>query len=230
MRLSSLWALALALGGVLLSSPANATEANGRSGLIWPGSAPLEGGEVALGTGVSLGLDGGAEPMSAVWTHSADVVWAPAPGVAVEAQGAYGGGLSMSTLGARWVAHEGRALSVAPWVAGLVVGPAENTGWDLVLTPGVSLDWGSERWRGDVAAPLAGLLFRGEDTQVLPTILMGEVGVTWHPAQTTSLRLGFGPILPTFRWRQELGAVVFTDVLIGFLDGGVAQARVGARW
>ncbi len=216
--------------GLALTGSAQAVEGNGRAGLVWPGAQPLEGAEVAVGSGASMDFDPTSASQGTVWTSTASAVVAPTEVVAFEGQVAVGGGLSFSTLAGRWIVHQGPRLSVAPWVGGLLIGPAENTGWDLTLQPGISLEWGSERWRGDLATPLAGVLLRGSESLLLPTVLFGEIGVSWLPTDSTALRLGYGPVFPSIRWRHELGDALFYELEAVLLVAGIAQARVGWRF
>jgi hypothetical protein len=217
--------LSLLLSAALLS-PAAAMEGNGRAGLIWPGAAALEGGEVAVGGGVVSSVEGDElQPPSAA--GAVDLVWGGA-GFAVELQSGYGEGLTMSAVGARYLVYQGEHLSLAPWLGTTVIGPAENTGWDVMVAPGVAAQLRGERWGGDLSAPAVGLLLR-EEIQVLPAVLMGEVGVTWFVTEGASLRLGFGPLLPTVRWRQEIDSF-FYEVGVASIGAGFYQGRVGWRF
>lgn len=212
---------------IALSAPAHALEGNGRAGLIWPGAAPLEGGEASVGGGVVVDRTQGEEA-TAHPAGSLDLIWGSASGFAAEVQSGYGDGLSMSAVGARYLGWTWERASLAPWIGATVIGPAENTGWDVMVAPGVAAEFGGERLRGDVSAPLVGVVLRGQESVVIPAALLGEAGVTWRVGDGAGLRLGFGPLMPTLRWRHELDGF-FYEVGAASVGEGFYQARVGWR-
>jgi hypothetical protein len=97
---------------------------------------------------------------------------------------------------------------------------------------GVAVDarWG--RWGGDLSAPLVGVLLlrEGDPPMVMPGVLLGELGVSFHPSEATSLRLGVASTFPTLRWRHELGERWFYELDVASAGQGAAQARGGLRF
>ena len=224
----------VAAAGLLFAMPALAAEGNGRSGMALPGAAPTAHttGEIALGSGLAVGEEGPVEDPEMrppEWAGSVDLVFAPGDRFAIEAQGAFTTESLLSFAGARYVLWRNDRWAVAPWAGAMWLQPADDTGWDLIPTVGAAVDYRGDKLGFDASVPTVGVLVQeGGDTWVLPAVVFGEIGLSWHFTDATSLRVGMLSFFPTLRWRHELGPV-FYELDTGGVGVGYYQARVGAR-
>lgn len=220
----------------LLAGSALAAEGNGRSSLVLPGAgstASLEL-ELSVGTGVAVPTGDVAEPAFELgdpeWSSSADLLWAPGDRVAVETQALFGVNHLLSMTSVRAVVARNEHWGFAPWLGTLVLGPVPETGWDLVPMAGAAVDYRAPRWGFDAtwAAVMVRIDLDQEDEAVVMPGLP-EVGLSWHPGETTMLRAGVAAYLPTLRWRHEFEGFFYELDAIGVV-GGSYQARGGVRF